>query len=155
MEKLKRKREGHRENEKFRPACGDWRVEATVGRSVCGGWYRKVNVWSGIEERATTGVGVRNGVAKKERQNVTRFRASHSVRADFPTSSTPTEGIDRQKSRVEPCMVKNQQGWAMRLVDVAGDVIKDWTPRRTNTFEKLSKVLNLKNEGYEKESGLT
>ena len=24
------------------------------------------------------------------------------------------------------------------LVDVAGDIIKDWTPRRANTFEKLS-----------------
>ena len=26
---------------------------------------------------------------------------------------------------------------------VAGDVIKDWTPRQANTFEKLSEVLNL------------
>lgn len=35
----------------------------------------------------------------------------------------------------------NQQGWPLWLVDVAGDAIKDWTPRRANTFEKLDKVL--------------
>ena len=111
-------------------------------------------MWSGIKDCAMTSVGVRNGAAKKERRNVIRFRASHSIRADFPTSSTPTRGIDRQKPKVEPCMVRNQQGWPAWLVDVAGDVIKDWTPRPTNTFEKLSKVLNLKSGGYEKENGL-
>lgn len=35
----------------------------------------------------------------------------------------------------------NQQGWPLWLVDVAGDAIKDWTPRRANTFEKLDKVI--------------
>lgn len=33
-----------------------------------------------------------------------------------------------------------QQGWPAWLVAVAGDAIKDWTPRRANTFEKLDKV---------------
>lgn len=33
------------------------------------------------------------------------------------------------------------QGWPSWLTDVAGDAIKDWTPRRANTFEKLDKVL--------------
>nr|GMC76139.1 probable serine/threonine-protein kinase At1g54610 [Ipomoea batatas] len=37
----------------------------------------------------------------------------------------------------------NQQGWPLWLVDVAGDAIKDWTPRRANTFEKLDKVEQL------------
>ena len=74
-----------------------------------------------------TDVGVRNRAAKKERQNV--IRASHFFGADFSTSSTPAEGIDRRKPRVEPCMVRNQQGWPAWLVDVVDDVIKDWTPR--------------------------
>ena len=39
-------------------------------------------------------------------------------------------------------------------MDIAGDVIKDWTPCQANTFEKLSKVLNLKSGGWEKESVL-
>ncbi|XP_009624462.1 putative serine/threonine-protein kinase At1g54610 isoform X1 [Nicotiana tabacum] len=34
----------------------------------------------------------------------------------------------------------NQQGWPAWLVAVAGDAIKDWTPRRANTFEKLDKI---------------
>ena len=92
------------------------------------------------EERAATDVGVRNGAAEKERRNV-NIRLSHSAGADFPASSTPAGGIDRRKPRVEPCMLRNQQGWPAWLVEVAGDVIKDWTPRRANTFEKLSKVL--------------
>ncbi|XP_009804117.1 putative serine/threonine-protein kinase At1g54610 [Nicotiana tabacum] len=33
-----------------------------------------------------------------------------------------------------------QQGWPAWLVAVAGDAIKDWTPRRANTFEKLDKI---------------
>lgn len=35
---------------------------------------------------------------------------------------------------------KTCQGWPSWLCTVAGDVIKDWTPRRANTFEKLDKV---------------
>ncbi|XP_060204173.1 probable serine/threonine-protein kinase At1g54610 [Lycium barbarum] len=34
----------------------------------------------------------------------------------------------------------NQQGWPAWLVAVAGDAVKDWTPRRANTFEKLDKI---------------
>lgn len=93
------------------------------------------------ERAASTDVGARNGAAEKERRSVINKRASHSAGADFPASSTT---VDRRKPRVDPCMVRNQQGWPAWLVDVAGDVIKDWTPRRANTFEKLSKVLNLR-----------
>ncbi|KAL3835364.1 hypothetical protein ACJIZ3_010100 [Penstemon smallii] len=32
------------------------------------------------------------------------------------------------------------EGWPSWLVEVAGDVIKDWKPRRANTFEKLDKI---------------
>ncbi|KAJ0578484.1 putative protein-serine/threonine kinase CMGC-CDK-CRK7-CDK9 family [Helianthus annuus] len=36
--------------------------------------------------------------------------------------------------------LKTSQGWPEWLCDVAGDVIKDWTPRRANTFEKIDKI---------------
>lgn len=35
---------------------------------------------------------------------------------------------------------KASQGWPAWLCEVAGDAVKDWTPRRANTFEKLDKV---------------
>ena len=57
------------------------------------------------QEHALTDLGVRNGAAEKERRNV------------------------NNRARVEPCMVRNQQGWPAWLVEVADDVIKDWTPR--------------------------
>lgn len=36
--------------------------------------------------------------------------------------------------------LKSNNGWPEWLRDVAGDAIKDWTPRRANTFEKIDKV---------------
>lgn len=36
--------------------------------------------------------------------------------------------------------LKTNNGWPSWLCDVAGDAIKDWTPRRANTFEKIDKV---------------
>ncbi|KAK1407153.1 hypothetical protein QVD17_38764 [Tagetes erecta] len=36
--------------------------------------------------------------------------------------------------------LKTSQGWPAWLVDVAGDAIKDWNPRRANTFEKIDKI---------------
>lgn len=35
---------------------------------------------------------------------------------------------------------ESQQGWPSWLMAVAGDAIRDWTPRRANTFEKLDKI---------------
>lgn len=40
-------------------------------------------------------------------------------------------------------METNRQGWPTWLMDVAGDAIRDWTPRRANTFEKLDKVMSI------------
>nr|XP_043608689.1 probable serine/threonine-protein kinase At1g54610 [Erigeron canadensis] len=36
--------------------------------------------------------------------------------------------------------LKVAHGWPSWLCDVAGDAIKDWTPRRANTFEKIDKI---------------
>jgi cyclin-dependent kinase 12/13/sacsin len=37
-------------------------------------------------------------------------------------------------------MAATQPSWPPWLMEVAGDAIRDWTPRRANTFEKLAKV---------------
>ncbi|XP_071702602.1 probable serine/threonine-protein kinase At1g54610 [Rutidosis leptorrhynchoides] len=36
--------------------------------------------------------------------------------------------------------LKTHTGWPSWLCDVAGDAIKDWTPRLANTFEKIDKI---------------
>ncbi|KAH7857304.1 hypothetical protein Vadar_011087 [Vaccinium darrowii] len=36
--------------------------------------------------------------------------------------------------------LKTSQGWPEWLCEVAGDAVKDWTPRRANSFEKLDKI---------------
>ncbi|KAK4569186.1 hypothetical protein RGQ29_004547 [Quercus rubra] len=118
------------------PSTSEWRRKKPSSSTDNNGRRRRRR---STEESAVTDVGVRNGAAEKERRNV-NIRASHSAGADFPASSPPAAGINRRKPRVEPCMVRNQQGWPAWLVEVAGDVIKDWTPRRANTFEKLSKI---------------
>ncbi|GJR76278.1 probable serine/threonine-protein kinase [Tanacetum coccineum] len=44
------------------------------------------------------------------------------------------------KLRPEFSLKSNNNGWPDWLRDVAGDAIKDWTPRRANTFEKIDKI---------------
>lgn len=85
--------------------------------------------WSTEEPPVTDGVNaVRpKEAAEKGRQINTRYTD------DF-------QAADRRKPRLDP-YPKNQQGWPTWLVEFAGDAIKDWTPRRASTFEKLSKVL--------------
>ncbi|KAL4566708.1 hypothetical protein LXL04_030830 [Taraxacum kok-saghyz] len=46
---------------------------------------------------------------------------------------------DRRRLKPEYSL-KTAQGWPSWLCDVAGEAIKDWTPRRANTFEKLDKI---------------
>ncbi|CAK9186934.1 unnamed protein product [Ilex paraguariensis] len=74
----------------------------------------------------TDGVRVRNDGAVRDREKI-----RHS--SDFP----PT---DRQKFKPEYSLKTNQQGWPSWLSTVLGDAIKDWTPRKANTFEKLDKI---------------
>ncbi|XAR50371.1 Cyclin-dependent kinase [Bertholletia excelsa] len=68
-------------------------------------------------------------------------------------SEAVTKGIQRDRDKK---MIRNSgdfpvklaleygfntvQGWPAWLCDVAGDAIKDWTPRRANTFQKLDKI---------------
>ncbi|KAG7954176.1 hypothetical protein I3843_11G002500 [Carya illinoinensis] len=71
-------------------------------------------------------VRAREDAAEKGRQNKTRYTG------EFPAP-------DRRKPR-QDLFLKNEQGWPTWLVEFAGDAIKDWTPRRANTFEKLAKI---------------
>ncbi|XP_022137493.1 probable serine/threonine-protein kinase At1g54610 [Momordica charantia] len=47
--------------------------------------------------------------------------------------------IERRRPAPGLCQ-RNEQGWPSWLLEVAGEVIQGWTPRRANTFEKLAKI---------------
>lgn len=79
---------------------------------------RSIEVPSGAE-----GVVV---AVRDRKEAVERQRVNHT--GDFPV-------IERRKA-----FQVNQQGWPSWLLAVAGDAIQGWTPRRANTFEKLSKI---------------
>lgn len=78
-------------------------------------------------EQPSAAVTTDGVVARDRKEAVERQRVNHT--GDFPV-------IERRK----PFQV-NEQGWPSWLLAVAGDAIQGWTPRRANTFEKLSKVL--------------
>lgn len=50
--------------------------------------------------------------------------------------------IERRRPAPGLCQ-RNEQGWPSWLLEVAGEVIQGWTPRRANTFEKLAKVCHV------------
>ncbi|GLT79447.1 hypothetical protein SLA2020_509360 [Shorea laevis] len=54
------------------------------------------------------------------------------------TGDFPVNGLGPERRRIY--LEVNQQGWPSWLVAVAGDAIRDLTPRRANTFEKLDKI---------------
>lgn len=54
-----------------------------------------------------------------------------------PSSGVPAS--DRRRLKPE-FSLNTAPAWPSWLSDVAGDAIKDWTPRRANTFEKLDKI---------------
>ncbi|XP_045825870.1 probable serine/threonine-protein kinase At1g54610 [Trifolium pratense] len=81
----------------------------------------------------------RNGNGSSEVvNNVVTVREKHKNRhtGDFPGT---LPAIERRKPILDP-LALNQQGWPSWLMAVAGEAIGDWTPRRANTFEKLSKI---------------
>ncbi|KAK8516187.1 hypothetical protein V6N12_013594 [Hibiscus sabdariffa] len=70
-------------------------------------------------------------VEDRERPRKQKQKARHT--GDFPAS------IPAPERRRTPSDL-NQQGWPSWLMAVAGEAIRDWTPRRANTFEKLDKI---------------
>lgn len=70
----------------------------------------------------------KEGAAREKQKQETRHTG------DFPgTVPVPERRLDSY--------AKTEQGWPSWLMAVAGDAIRDWSPRRANTFEKLAKVL--------------
>ncbi|KAL8215865.1 hypothetical protein R6Q57_022702 [Mikania cordata] len=69
-----------------------------------------------------TGGNIKDGVVERLRQSIGEAPATN-------------------RRRLKPgYSLKTSQGWPEWLCDVAGDAIKDWTPRRANTFEKIDKI---------------
>lgn len=103
-------------------------------------------------------LGKRATSSKPTKQNQQKFSARHNVEhlVSFPgVRGNIKDGVvDRIRQSIgeapapdrrglKPVYgVKTSQGWPAWLVDVAGDAIKDWKPRRANTFEKIDKVVN-------------
>ncbi|XP_071693437.1 probable serine/threonine-protein kinase At1g54610 [Rutidosis leptorrhynchoides] len=54
-------------------------------------------------------------------------------------SITEVPGLNRRKQK-PVFTLKTNTGWPSWLCDVAGDALKDWTPRRANSFEKIDKI---------------
>lgn len=91
------------------------------------------------------------GIATRTKQNSNNRNASDAgdeLKITPPPPPAPVEakGPNRTESVSEYYSFRtsanstNQQGWPSWLVAVAGDAIKDWTPRRANTFQKLDKI---------------
>lgn len=94
------------------------------------------------------------GIATRTKQNSNNRNASDAgdeLKITPPPPPAPVEakGPNRTESVSEYYSFRtsanstNQQGWPSWLVAVAGDAIKDWTPRRANTFQKLDKAILL------------
>ncbi|GMI95395.1 hypothetical protein like AT5G50860 [Hibiscus trionum] len=70
-------------------------------------------------------------VKDREKPRQLKQKARHT--GDFPVS------IPAPERRRTPSDL-NQQGWPSWLMAVAGEAIRDWNPRRANSFEKLDKI---------------
>ncbi|XP_050376691.1 probable serine/threonine-protein kinase At1g54610 [Argentina anserina] len=97
-----------------------------LGKGASGGSRRRRNHSRDIDAPSATAVTTDGVVGRDRKEAVERQRVNHT--GDFPV-------IERRK----PFQV-DQQGWPSWLLAVAGDAIQGWTPRRANTFEKLSKI---------------
>ncbi|KAJ9567917.1 hypothetical protein OSB04_003883 [Centaurea solstitialis] len=75
-----------------------------------------------VHDEAGGGNRTKNGVVDRIRQSI---------------GEAPPPDRRRPKPQYS---LNTYQGWPPWLCDVAGDAIKDWTPRRANTFEKLDKI---------------
>lgn len=75
---------------------------------------------------------VNHVVRVKKEEKTTKRNDARRHSGDFPPPERRIIGME------------TQQGWPSWLMAVVGDAIRDWTPRRASTFEKLDKVETLK-----------
>ncbi|XP_027341242.1 probable serine/threonine-protein kinase At1g54610 isoform X2 [Abrus precatorius] len=79
-----------------------------------------------------------NTATADEGNNAARVRQKQKTpHAGEPSGVIPAP--ERRIPRLER-FTATPQGWPPWLLAVAGDAIRDWTPRRANTFEKLAKI---------------
>ena len=89
--------------------------------------------------KRVTGDGSRRKSSK--RKNSGQEKTEKKVEKQSSRKNLAGEAPAPEKLRpLSEFRVKTSQGWPSWLSEVAGDAIKDWTPRRANTFEKLDKV---------------
>lgn len=84
------------------------------------------------DERRDSGsaaVTVQNGLAVRGKEKVEEAPAATAAPAALP------------EFRLRRGLSTGDEGWPSWLSEVAGHAIKDWKPRRANTFEKLDKVI--------------
>ncbi|KAL3655058.1 hypothetical protein CASFOL_000844 [Castilleja foliolosa] len=70
---------------------------------------------------------LRNGVAERGKEKKTE---------EFPAETA----VAMPEFRLKRGVSSGGEGWPSWLNEVAGQAIKDWKPRRANTFEKLDKI---------------
>lgn len=98
----------------------------------------------------------RNGENGRRRMGGRPRRSSREIRVEREgerkerSVEVPAPDVGRRKSStvlaytLKNYTATNEQGWPTWLVAVAGDAIKDWTPRRASTFEKLDKAMTIR-----------
>lgn len=86
-------------------------------------------------EPATSAVNAVEVRVRKQATERQRTRRTGDVSANVTTS-------EQRKPKLSDSFLANQQqgGWPPWLLAAAGDAIRDWTPRRANSFERLAKV---------------
>ncbi|KAK1363307.1 putative serine/threonine-protein kinase [Heracleum sosnowskyi] len=89
--------------------------------------------------KRVTGDGSRRKSSKKKNSG----KKKTEIKVEKQSSRKKAAGELPATEKLRPLSefrVKTGQGWPSWLTEVAGDAIKDWTPRRANTFEKLDKI---------------
>ncbi|XP_022994370.1 probable serine/threonine-protein kinase At1g54610 [Cucurbita maxima] len=75
-----------------------------------------------------------DGVNGKSVMEQKKSEEKQGVRQDVDSLS-----VEHRRPSPSICQ-RNEQGWPAWLLEVAGEVMEDWTPRVANTFEKLAKI---------------
>ncbi|KAI9079456.1 hypothetical protein K1719_038538 [Acacia pycnantha] len=83
-----------------------------------------------VTDGANAVVGRKEGAAREKEKQGPRHTGDFLGTVPAP---------ERRKLKLDP-WAKTEHGWPSWLMDVAGDAIRDWSPRRASSFEKLAKI---------------
>ncbi|KAK1376089.1 putative serine/threonine-protein kinase [Heracleum sosnowskyi] len=88
-------------------------------------------------------LGTRATGRRSSRNDISGALHVKTKNKDIGQSSGKSDSVLQATEKLRPLSEFRKragQGWPPWLSEVAGDAIKDWTPRRANTFEKLDKI---------------